>query len=617
MAVESALLGLGLVGLAGAVGRVISRRLPLPFPVLLLATGLALGGDGLRLVQPEEFEDIADLAVIVAVALIVFEGGTLLNWQLIRSLAPSVRNLVVLGLIVTPLVGMLAAHWFVDFPWRLAALFGALVAVTGPSVITPLLSSVRVNDRLRTTLMGEGVIIDPLGALLTLFLLQLAVAESFDPVGPTRWVVVRVLTGVAAGLIGSAVVWVLPRIVRRLGGHEMSLLVIAAAFATFAFAEGNARESGLTAMVVMGMAVGNMNLPHRHSLLEFQESVVTFLVATVYVLLAAQVDMSSLRDLWPAGVYVVLALVLVGRPLLVALSTWKLNLTFREATFLAAVAPRGVVAASLAGVVAIEVGTSLGPKADEFVGLVFLVIAGTIGVQSAYAGALARFLKVYPMRTLVIGCGETGRRLANRLRAQGEEIVGIEADEAAAVQAREEGVDVVLGDASELATRRRAGAGDAEAIFLTTPNDEQNLLIAQLARTEFGTERVFARVDNPVNVTAFEALGVIVVNPAAAIADDFAALHGEPALEDLLTPSDEGLTVSRFRMSNPTLANETLGDALKGRNQVLLVLLRRGGRSILPEGTTRLEVGDIVTAVGEAEDVAELHEMFRLPGISA
>ncbi len=617
MAVESALLGLGLVGLAGAVGRVISRRLPLPFPVLLLATGLALGGDGLRLVQPEEFEDIADLAVIVAVALIVFEGGTLLNWHLIRSLAPSVRNLVVLGLIVTPLVGMLAAHWFVDFPWRLAALFGALVAVTGPSVITPLLSSVRVNDRLRTTLMGEGVIIDPLGALLTLFLLQLAVAESFDPVGPTRWVVVRVLTGVAAGLIGSAVVWVLPRIVRRLGGHEMSLLVIAAAFATFAFAEGNARESGLTAMVVMGMAVGNMNLPHRHSLLEFQESVVTFLVATVYVLLAAQVDMSSLRDLWPAGVYVVLALVLVGRPLLVALSTWKLNLTFREATFLAAVAPRGVVAASLAGVVAIEVGTSLGPKADEFVGLVFLVIAGTIGVQSAYAGALARFLKVYPMRTLVIGCGETGRRLANRLRAQGEEIVGIEADEAAAVQAREEGVDVVLGDASELATLRRAGAGDAEAIFLTTPNDEQNLLIAQLARTEFGTERVFARVDNPVNVTAFEALGVIVVNPAAAIADDFAALHGEPALEDLLTPSDEGLTVSRFRMSNPTLANETLGDALKGRNQVLLVLLRRGGRSILPEGTTRLEVGDIVTAVGEAEDVAELHEMFRLPGISA
>ncbi|MFQ5382655.1 MAG: cation:proton antiporter, partial [Dehalococcoidia bacterium] len=515
-----------------------------------------------------------------------------------------------------PLVGMVAAHWLVDFPWRLAALFGALVAVTGPSVITPLLNSVRVNDRLRTTLMGEGVIIDPLGALLTLFLLQLAVAESFDPVGPTQWVIERVGIGLVAGLAGSAAVWILPRVVRRLGGHEMSLLVIAAAFATFAFAESNARESGLTAMVIMGVAVGNMNLPHRHSLLEFQESVVTFLVATVYVLLAAQVDIPSLKALWPEGALVVLALVLVGRPLLVAVATRGLGLTWREQVFLAAVAPRGVVAASLAGLVAIEVGTSLGPKADEFVGLVFLVIAGTIAVQSAYAGPLARILRVFPMRTIVVGCGETGRRLANRLRAQGEEIVAVEADEEATVEAREEGLDVVLGNAADLSTLQKAGADEAEAIFLTTPNDEQNLLIAQLARTEFGTERIFARVDNPVNVAAFEALGVIVVNPAAAIADDFAALHGEPALEDLLTPSDEGLTVSRFRMANPTLANETLADALKGHHSVLLVLLRRGSRSILPDGGTRLEVGDIVTAVGEADDVAALHEWFELSAIS-
>ena len=274
MEVETALVGLGVVGIAGAAGRIISRRLPIPLPVILLVVGIALGGDGLNLVEPESFPNIADVAVVAAVALIVFEGGTLLNWGLVRTVAPSVRNIVVGGLLITPIVGMLAAHYLVDFPWRQAALFGALVSVTGPSVITPLLNSVKVNDRLRSTLMGEGVIIDPLGALLTLFLLQLALAESFDPVGPTGWVIERVLTGVVAGVAGSIVVWLIPRIVHRLTGREVSLLVIAVAVAAFALAEGMARDSGLTAMVFMGVAVGNMDVPHRHSLLEFQESVV-------------------------------------------------------------------------------------------------------------------------------------------------------------------------------------------------------------------------------------------------------------------------------------------------------------------------------------------------------
>ena len=166
MEVETALVGLGVVGIAGAAGRIISRRLPIPLPVILLVVGIALGGDGLNLVEPESFPNIADVAVVAAVALIVFEGGTLLNWGLVRTVAPSVRNIVVGGLLITPIVGMLAAHYLVDFPWRQAALFGALVSVTGPSVITPLLNSVKVNDRLRSTLMGEGVIIDPLGALL-------------------------------------------------------------------------------------------------------------------------------------------------------------------------------------------------------------------------------------------------------------------------------------------------------------------------------------------------------------------------------------------------------------------------------------------------------------------
>jgi Trk K+ transport system NAD-binding subunit len=195
-------------------------------------------------------------------------------------------------------------------------------------------------------------------------------------------------------------------------------------------------------------------------------------------------------------------------------------------------------------------------------------------------------------------------------------VIAIEADEESAVEAREEGLEVVIGDATKIETLKRASADDTVAMFLTTPNDEQNLLVAQLARTECGVESIFARVAEPSNVSAFESLGVTVVNPAAAIADDFAALHGEPALSDLLTPTDEGLTVARFRMSNPTIANRALSDALQGQGRVLLVLVRRGTRSILPDGNTKLNVGDILTVVGEAVDVATLRSRFSLLGPS-
>ncbi|MGH2632606.1 MAG: cation:proton antiporter, partial [Tepidiformaceae bacterium] len=377
MDVDVALRAIAAIAAAAAVGQVVCRRLPIPLPVFLLAAGVALGESGLNVVRTTDLTDLVGIIVSVAVALIVFEGGTLLNWRLVRVLGPVVRNMVVGGLVVTTVVGMLAAHFALGFGWRLAALFGALVCVTGPSVIIPLLRSVRVNERVRAILMGEAIIIDPLGALLTLFLLQLAVSSSFEPAGPAFWVVKQVVVGVAVGAAGAALVVVTPRVVRRLSGREISLLVTAAAVTAFAVAQSISSDAGLTAMVVMGIALGNLPLPHRESMGEFQESIVAFLVASVYVLLAASVRVQSVLDLWPAGFIVVAVLILIGRPLLIAVATARSDLSWRERAFLAAVAPRGVVAASLAGVVALEATQRLGADESEFVAMVFVVLAVT------------------------------------------------------------------------------------------------------------------------------------------------------------------------------------------------------------------------------------------------
>ena len=434
MEIDVALRAAAAIAGAAALGQIVCRRFPIPLPLFLLAAGLLLGRDGLKVVQTHEIEDLVRVTVVLAVALIVFEGGAALRLASLRTLAPVVRNVVLLGLIVTPVVGAVAAWLFLDFGWRVAFLFGALVSVTGPSVLTPLLRSFRVDNRLRDILASEGVIIDPLGALLTLFLLQIALAETLDPAGPTQWVLERLIIGGGIGAAGAILVWTFARFVRRLSGREMALLVIGAAVATLR--DGgieSATSPGLVAMVVMAIAIGNLHLPQREWVNDFQESVIAWLIASVYVLLAAGISIDDLTGLWPEGIIVVAILALVGRPLLIVLASYRSGLNWREQAFLSAVAPRGVVAASLAGVVAVEVSALAGGEASRLVAMVFVVILLTIGIQSAYAGTLARLLRVQPMTTVVAGAGEVGRRVATLLAGAGEPVLVVETDDEAVV----------------------------------------------------------------------------------------------------------------------------------------------------------------------------------------
>ncbi|GAB4330778.1 MAG: cation:proton antiporter [Dehalococcoidia bacterium] len=602
MEIDVALRAAAAIAGAAALGQILTRRLPIPLPVFLLAVGLLLGHDGLGVVETAEIADLARVAVVLAVALIVFEGGTALRLRMLRLLGPTVRNLVVLGLIITPIAGALGAHYFLDFGWRASALFGALVSVTGPSVITPLLQSIRVNERVGATLASEGVIIDPLGALLTLSLLQVAVAESFDPAQPAEWVVTRVGVGVASGAAGAFAAFAIARVVQRLSSREVSFLVVGAAVVAFATAESLAHEAGLTAMVVMGIALGNLPIPHREAVNDFQESIVAFLIATVYVLLAASVSLDALWDLWPGGIFVVALLAIVGRPLLVVVSTWRSNLDWRERAFLSAVAPRGVVAASLAAVVAVEAGELTGARADEFVAMVFVVILLTIGIQSAYAGSLARLLKVQPMTTVVAGAGEVGRRTAALLMGAGEPVRLIDVDGEAAVKAREEGLDVLIGDISDVEVLRRAGVGDAKAFILTTRDDARNLLAAQLARSRLGCEAIYARVNETQNVEAFQSIGVTVVSQAEAVAAQMAHLVAEPVLHNILSMIDEDVSVARVVVTN-RMAQRPIQSIPQLRG-TLVIMMRRGHLSVIPNGKTELQIGDVVTIFGKVSDLA-------------
>jgi Trk K+ transport system NAD-binding subunit len=337
-----------------------------------------------------------------------------------------------------------------------------------------------------------------------------------------------------------------------------------------------------------------------------------FLVGSVYVLLAAGIDLGELRNLFPEGLIVVGALVVVGRPLLVVLSAWGSSMSWRERVFLSAVAPRGVVAASLAGVVALEATPRLGSDEGQIVSMVFVVIGMTIAVQSAYAGPLARWLKVFPMTTVVVGAGETGRRLASKIVSSGEDVRLIDRDEGAVQRAREEGFEVVLGDVTEVDVMKKARMDEATRVVITLQSDDQALLVARHATSTFGVKQVVARVDKPENESLFRELGVAYVSPSQAMASEMALVLHEPQIASLLAGVEEDFEAAQVTVTNP--AAEVAIEAISQFRGTLVVLLRRGPSTLMPNGKTRLQVGDTVTIFGRSGDLARARAALVLEG---
>ena len=499
------------------LGNLIANRFPVPVPVWLLAGGLLVGDVGLGLVATSGIAQLIDLMLPVAVAIIVYEGSALLGVRVLRDVGSTVRNIVILDVVINVAVGALVAHYLLEFRWSVAAMFGALLSVTGPSVIGPLLRTVPLRARLRGVLEAESIVVDPIGAIVTLLLLDFALVDRFDAFHTTYRVLAPFGIGVAAGLLGAVLVIAT---LRRLhvSRDEASLITAGMVVATFSLSEVAATESGLVAMVVMGIIVGNVPLPHRESQHEFYRVLVGFLLGFVYVLLAARVNPDALVELWPEGLIVYLAFAVVARPLIIGLGTLGSSLDRRERAYAMLVAPRGVVAAGLAAVVAVTVSEQFGSDGEKFVAAVFLVIALSISIQMPLARWLSARLRVMQGNAVIIGGGRVGMAVAGRLEQRGLGIVIVDHDQARLEQARAAGFRTISGDGRDQEVLERVGVSKAVAVYAVSGDDATNLLITSLV-AEMGDIPVFTRVRDAANTRAFRRIGGHAVNPAESVAD--------------------------------------------------------------------------------------------------
>lgn len=471
------------------IAQVVARHLRIPGIVLLLLAGVALGPDGLNLVRPESLGDALRMIVGAAVAVILFEGGLHLDIARLRGEAPTIRRLVTYGAVVTAIGGTLAARLFMGWSWEVSILFGTLVIVTGPTVITPLLRRTRVNRNLHTVLEAEGVLIDPIGAIIAVVALELVLEAEFGlSAAGLLGIPTRLVFGFVAGIIGG---YAMARILasdRALPPGLESIFTLAMLLLLYSISEAVLPESGIMAAPVAGMVVGNMPSRPSRQLKEFKEQLTVLLLALLFVLLAADVRIAEVAALGWRGIATVLALVAVVRPINVLASTYHSALSYKERAFMAWLAPRGIVAAAVAGLFAEQMMAAGIEEGLELRALVFLVIAATVLLQGLSAGAVAAALGVRrpsEVGYLIAGANPLARALGSVLRKWGEDVVIVDTDPGEAQIARRDGFNVLLGNAMDEEILHQADAEGKWGVVGVIPNDGISLLIAGKVMSEF------------------------------------------------------------------------------------------------------------------------------------
>jgi len=600
----------------GLFGQLLANRLRIPSVVFYLIIGVVLGPELLGIVTLETFGEGLETIVGLSVAIIVFDGAFALKASRVREASRTSLRLVTIGAVVM-FVGTATAIKFLEgTEWEIALLAGALLVATGPTVITPILEVVRVREHVAATLETEGIVNDVTAAIGAVVIFETLLLDDLGVSATVFEFLKRFGVGVGAGLLATVVIYLLLEydITPDAEVRAAQFLALAGAIGSFGLAEVVAAEAGIAAAATSGIALGNLELEHEHEIEEFARNTTLIVIAFVFVSLAALIDIGAIRDLGVGAILLVAVVMLVLRPLVAVISTVGVDrFTRPERLFIAAMGPRGIIPASVATLFAIELELAGNIEAGQLlVGTVFTVIFATVAIEGGFARQIGQFLGVSPMRTLIIGGGRVGRPLATRLENRGEFVVIVESDDEQVETLAANGFTVHRGDGTETDTLREAGIEDAKRLVAVTGNDDANLLVCQIARSKFGIDDVYARVNETDNVDAFDSLDVVGIDAPTATATAIDDEIERPALTHWMNEIGEGHDVQEIEVTADDLVGKTISELNEEIPAGCIVaVVGRGGESHVPNADDELQYGDHVTFIGDEDAVRKAMKRFH------
>ncbi|MBD2678404.1 MULTISPECIES: sodium:proton antiporter [Nostoc] len=481
--------------LAGISAQVLAAYLRVPSIVLLLLLGILFGSDGLGLLHPHLLGTGLEVIVALATAIILFEGGLNLDLRELGRVSVSLQLLVTLGTLITLLGGSMAAHWLGEFPWNIAFLYASIVVVTGPTVVGPLLKQINVDRQVATLLEGEGVLIDPVGAILAFVVLDTILNGDAQPINAIVGLLMRLGVGAAIGGAGGYLMSLIFKRASFLSFELKNLVVLAILWSLFTLSQMIRSESGVMTTVVAGAVFANSSVPEERLLRSFKGQLTILSVSVLFILLAADLSIASVFALGWGSLLTVLVLMFVVRPINILFCTWNSDLNWRHKLFLSWVAPRGIVSASVASLFAILLTQRGINGGDSIKALVFLTIIMTVVCQGLTAGWVARFLQITSKDAtgaVIVGCNPLSLLIARFFQERGENVVMIDTDPQCLLQAESQNLRVIASSALDAAVLEEAGLASMGTFLAMTSNGEVNFVLAQRAAEEFNPPRVLA-----------------------------------------------------------------------------------------------------------------------------
>ncbi|MFZ5981262.1 MAG: cation:proton antiporter [Candidatus Zixiibacteriota bacterium] len=492
---EHMLLGLGSILVLGIAAQWLAWRVRLPAILLLLVFGF-IAGPISGILEPDElFGPLLFPLVSISVAIILFEGGLSLRIKDLKQVGSVFISLITIGLLITWFLITFAAYFIVGLEFPLALLLGAMLVVSGPTVIIPLLRQVRPSGSVGSIVKWEGIVNDPLGAILAVLVFEIIITGNMQT--SSLIIILGVLKGLVSGLvIGAAGAGIMILLLKRflipdyLQNPVSLMLVIVCYFVTNLFQ----MEAGLLTVTVMGVALANQKIVSIKHILEFKENLRVLLISSLFIILAARVSFEEMGLGEVSSWFFVGVLIVIIRPAAVVASTLGSKLKFNERAFLAWMAPRGIVAAAVISVFSIrlvEVGFA---EASQLVPLTFLVIVGTVTVYGLTAPPVAQWLKVAqpnPQGVLFVGANAWVLEIARRIRDEGFPVVVVDSNWANVTQARQSGCQAYYGNILSDELTYELQLDGIGRLLALTPNDEVNSLAALHFVDLFGSSEVY------------------------------------------------------------------------------------------------------------------------------
>ena len=490
------LIGLTSILVFGIGAQWVAWRFKLPAILLLLISGI-LAGPVFNFLDPDILMgDLLTPFSSVSVAIILFEGGLSLRFSELKNVGGVIGNLVTIGVILTWAVTAVSAFYLFQFGWELSILLGAILVVTGPTVIVPLLRQVRPSGQVGSILKWEGIVIDPIGAMLAVLVFEVLLSASGTSATSlaVMSIVKTVVFGTLVGLIGAALIYFLLKrhLLPDFLQNPVALMVVVTVFTISNMLQ---HESGLWATTVMGIALANQRTAQIHHIIEFKENLRVLLLSALFILLAARVELSNLlANLnWEILIFLVI-LIFVARPLSVYISTLFSEVNWREKLFLSWMAPRGVVAASISSIFAISLTQNGFENAEQLVPIVFIVIISTVTIYGIPASWVARKLgvaKPVPNGVLILGAHDWSLKIAKAIQDEDFKVMVADSNWKHIYKAQNMGLETYHGNVlSEFALEEIDLDGIGRMLSLT-PNDEVNSLAALRFGEIFGRSHVF------------------------------------------------------------------------------------------------------------------------------